>query len=289
MAAARGPLALWQSSSTEGGLVAGARGGRGRASRTHSTTSNGGTSAVGGGGGCASGSLSLRAAVGGGAAAAVPPPALRAASVERSCALAILPEPHLVRARALVVGEHPRAVLPQRARRLAHRRHARGRRVLRARRDAARLGPEHDDRLDDLAQQLVGDAVDARVQHGRVVGEHALDLDRVDVLAARQDHVLEPVAHRQVAVRLLPRHIARAEPAVRRERLRRRLRVVVVGREDSRPPDLNLALRADAGERRRGALLHQTHLDGMKRSAGRGDELQLLLGRERANRRLVEE
>ena len=55
------------------------------------------------------------------------------------------------------------------------------------------------------------------VGHGRVGHEHVLDLGRVDVLAARHDHVLHPVVDVDVAVVVEVAGVARAEPAVGRD------------------------------------------------------------------------
>jgi len=72
-----------------------------------------------------------------------------------------------------------------------------------------------DDGLDALAQGAVGEAVDRRVGHARVVVERALDLDAVDVLRADEDHVLGAVRDRQVAPAVDRREVARAEPGPR--------------------------------------------------------------------------
>ncbi len=54
---------------------------------------------------------------------------------------------------------------------------------------------------------------DADFLHGRVAQQHALDLDRRDVLAAADDHVLDPIANLDVAVRVDDRGVAAVEPA----------------------------------------------------------------------------
>ena len=57
-----------------------------------------------------------------------------------------------------------------------------------------------DHRLDLLAPVLVGDAEDGGVAHLGVREQHVLDLGRVDVGAARDDHVDLAVAQEEVAV-----------------------------------------------------------------------------------------
>src|SRR5207302_6914372 len=66
----------------------------------------------------------------------------------------------------------------------------------------ARLGAraEHDQRLDGLAPLLVGDADHGGLGDGGVLVEAVLDLDRRDVLAAGDDHVLLPVGDHHVGV-----------------------------------------------------------------------------------------
>jgi hypothetical protein len=50
----------------------------------------------------------------------------------------------------------------------------------------------------------------------RVLGERLLDLDRIDVLAAADDHVLDPVGEEQVALVVDVAAVAGAQPAVGR-------------------------------------------------------------------------
>ena len=54
----------------------------------------------------------------------------------------------------------------------------------------------------------------ARGLHRRMLVEHALDLDRRDVLAAAADHVLLAVDEVEVAFGVAPHHVAGVEPAV---------------------------------------------------------------------------
>ena len=66
--------------------------------------------------------------------------------------------------------------------------------------DASIARRELDGGLDLLAALVVGDAEDGDVGDRRVVDQHRLDLGRVDVHAARDDHVDLAVAQEQVAV-----------------------------------------------------------------------------------------
>jgi hypothetical protein len=71
--------------------------------------------------------------------------------------------------------------------------------------------------------------------------EHALDPDAVDVLRAHDDHVRGAVEDRQVAVAVDLGEVARAEPAVGRDGLGRRLDVVAAAGEERRAADPDLA------------------------------------------------
>ena len=61
-----------------------------------------------------------------------------------------------------------------------------------------------------------------------MVGEHGLDLGRIDVLAARDEHVLDAVGDVVEAVGVAPGEVARVQPAVAVMAARGRLRVVEV-------------------------------------------------------------
>ena len=83
-----------------------------------------------------------------------------------------------------------------------------------------RVGVGLDDRVDEVAQVLVGKPDHADRSHGRVLLDRGLDLGRVDVRPAREDHVLHAVAEVQVAVVVEPAHVAERLPAaVERARL----------------------------------------------------------------------
>ena len=69
------------------------------------------------------------------------------------------------------------------------------------------------ERLRPLAPPLRGDRDHGALQHGRVALDHLFDLDRRDVLAARDDDVLLAVAQLDVAVRVHHAEVARVEPS----------------------------------------------------------------------------
>src|SRR5690606_5498653 len=73
-------------------------------------------------------------------------------------------------------------------------------------------GLGHHDRLDLLAPLVVGHADDGPVGDRGVLHQDVLDLRRVDVLAARDDQVLDPVVQEQVAVAHVA-GVAAAQPA----------------------------------------------------------------------------
>ena len=85
-----------------------------------------------------------------------------------------------------------------------------------------------------LAPALVGHADDGGLGDGRMRVQDGLDLGRVDVLAAGDDHVLDPVDDAVVALVVALGDVAGAQPPVR-EGGRGRLRVAPVAREDVRP------------------------------------------------------
>src|SRR3546814_16804033 len=63
-------------------------------------------------------------------------------------------------------------------------------------------------------------------------GEHILDLDRIDILAARDEHLLPAAGDVGEAIGVAAGKVARAEPAVGGESRTRRLIVVPVTRRD---------------------------------------------------------
>ena len=78
------------------------------------------------------------------------------------------------------------------------------------------LGPgaQDDDGAHLLAERGVGHADDGAVGHGGVLEEGGLDLDRVHVLAAPDDHVLGPVDDVDEVVVVEPGHVAGVQPAL---------------------------------------------------------------------------
>jgi hypothetical protein len=59
---------------------------------------------------------------------------------------------------------------------------------------------QRDERLDDLPGDRVGYADHSILDHGRVLHQHALDLERPDQVAGRLDHVVGPPDEPQPAV-----------------------------------------------------------------------------------------
>src|SRR5690606_33998864 len=73
---------------------------------------------------------------------------------------------------------------------------------------------QHDEGLRGLAPLLGRDADHRAVGDGRVAHQDVLDLGGVDVLPARDDHVLDPVVHVEVAVLVQVADVAGPEPVV---------------------------------------------------------------------------
>ena len=71
-----------------------------------------------------------------------------------------------------------------------------------------------DERGDDLAPFLVGEADDGDLEHGRVQRQAAFDLDRRDVLAAGDDHVVDAPGDEQIAVAIDEAGVAGEIPAL---------------------------------------------------------------------------
>src|SRR5262249_8709522 len=66
----------------------------------------------------------------------------------------------------------------------------------------------HDERGDDLPPARVGQAHHAGLAHPRMAQEDLLDLDRVDVLAAGDDHVVDPTHREDVTLLVLVGEVA---------------------------------------------------------------------------------
>ena len=129
-----------------------------------------------------------------------------------------------------------------------------------------RCAPD-DERDADLAPRLVRHAGDCRVGDRRMRVEHRFDLGWIDVLAARDVHVLEPAADPVAAVLVRFGHVAGREPAVAEDG-RGRLGVPPVAGEHVRAAHEQLALPA------------QPHLDERVRLAGRAQLPRRVLGRQ---------
>src|SRR4030095_11044494 len=86
---------------------------------------------------------------------------------------------------------------------------------------------ERHEGLGPLAPYFVGDGDDRALEHRGMPRHRLLHLDRGDVLAARDDDVLLPVAQLDVAVGVPDADVAGVEPAAA-ERFRRRLGIVEV-------------------------------------------------------------
>src|SRR5581483_10260217 len=130
-------------------------------------------------------------------------------------------------------------------------------------------GRHPDEGRHDLAPPLVGDADDGALGHRRMLEQHVLDLPGIDVLAAPDDHVLQPALDADVAAPVHRGQVAGVVPAVGVDGPRRGLGHVVVAGHDEVAPAAQLADLADGG-----------HL------AGAGvDDLHLGLGQRAAERR----
>ena len=94
------------------------------------------------------------------------------------------------------------------------------------------------------ARALAVDAHGGRVADSGKVVHGLLDVRRGEVLAAHDDHVLEPSGDEEIAVGVDEAEVARPKPAVRPQDLRRRPRVVVVALHDAGAlhPDLALTV-----------------------------------------------
>ena len=104
----------------------------------------------------------------------------------------------------------------------------------------AAAGSQDDEGDRHLAPALVGTADDGGLDHRLVLVEHPLDLGAGDVLAAGDDHVLEPIDDVDVAVVVLHADVAGVEPAAG-ERRRRGLGIAPVALEHLRAAEDDLA------------------------------------------------
>src|SRR3954454_14535718 len=133
---------------------------------------------------------------------------------------------------------------------------------------------EHDRGADLLAHLLVGHRDHGGLGHGGVLVEDLLDLARIDVVAAADDHVLLAVDDEEVAVLVDAGHVARVEPAVVQDLLRGVVAVPValhqVVAADRDLADLALAHLV-------AVLVDDLHLDALDRRPD-GARLALLVG-----------
>ena len=102
------------------------------------------------------------------------------------------------------------------------------------------VGAKDDYRGRRPAPALVGQRVDARLEHGGVGGEDGLDLRRVDVFAAGDDQVVAAVEDVEVAFGVEVADVAGEQPAVAQGGGRLFRPVQVAGR-DRRPADEDIA------------------------------------------------
>ena len=87
---------------------------------------------------------------------------------------------------------------------------------------------QHDDGVHRLAPDVAGDADHGDLRHRRVRRDRVLDLDRVDVLAAGHDHVLDPIDQVEIAVLVEVAGVAGVVPAAAERLLGRVLLVPVL-------------------------------------------------------------
>src|SRR5689334_16035326 len=120
----------------------------------------------------------------------------------------------------------------------------------------------HHQRLDGLAPLLVRYADDGDLRDVGMAEDDVLDLDRRNVLAAGDDHVLLAVADRQVALVVDGAAVAGVEPAAL-QRLRRLLRLLPVALEDDVGTGEHLALGVDLERHAEGRVAGTDELGGL--------------------------
>src|SRR5687767_5927527 len=98
--------------------------------------------------------------------------------------------------------------------------------------------------------------------------ENAFDLDGGDVFAARDDHILEPIANLHIPVRMDHRGVTAVEPAVA-DRVRGCLGVVVVTLHDDVAANHDFAQRLSVARYFAAVIVDDAQL-------ARGDELDAL-------------
>ena len=166
----------------------------------------------------------------------------------------------------------------------------------------APAGLQHDPGADFLAEARVGHAEDLHRLHLRVAEQELLDLARIDVLAAADQHVLHAADDVAVALGVDRREVAAVHPAGRVDRLARALGLVPVAahhqvaaraqlarhadRDDAAAliDDLDLDVRLDAAHGRHAALERvvdarlERHRAGFGHAVGDGDLVHVHVG-----------
>ena len=110
------------------------------------------------------------------------------------------------------------------------------------------IGAQHHAGLDRLAPALIRYTDDRTIGNRRMLHQHVLNLSRIDVLAARNDHILNSIVDEQIAITQIA-GIAGAKPAALiivslpalRERLHGSGRVTPIAQHILRGPDPNFA------------------------------------------------
>src|SRR6202051_1094514 len=135
-------------------------------------------------------------------------------------------------------------------------------------------GFQHDTRHDQLAPLGIGYAEHRRLANGRVFVENGFDLAGIDVLTARDDHVLHAVQDVQIPFRILIADVARSKQPVAK-RAQRLFAIIPVTPHDvgaardhfARLPDAHL----------RSGLVHDAHIDAWARTPARQQSLRRML------------
>src|SRR3546814_1034439 len=112
-----------------------------------------------------------------------------------------------------------------------------------------------------LAPPLVGHADDRRLANGRVPRDDALDFGGVDILAAADDHVLDPVADEEIALGVEIAGVARQEEAIRGEHLRAFFGALPIAGHRRAAPDPDFADAAGRSEE------HTSELQSLMRTS----------------------
>ena len=105
-----------------------------------------------------------------------------------------------------------------------------------------RAGPQLHERARHLAPLVVGLGEDGGLLHVRVADEHALDLDRAHVLAARDDHVFDAILNEYETILVYRCNIASSQPSVLRNRLCSRLGPMPILKHNVTAANPNLSL-----------------------------------------------